>query len=447
MDSLDKKIKEALKKEIKEPYSYELAIKKALDKKKKYSLRQLVHKIIITIVSILGVLCGSIGVYAVTGGKIEGVPIMEWIGIKFSNQYIEYKEEVKEQTNTYNKTTVELVSYLASDYITMLEFDVKLSDEDKNYLRLGESLYTEQVSNTNGYHTSLVEESKKYINTIQLGFNKERVVGKELDSLLDMPSTKDSVYIDGEEIICRNYETVEKVSDNEYKIYHIFLLTDNDLKGKNNFNITLKNNIIANKGELKEGEEKPSIALLNTPDNQRRIEIEGEFSVDVSKDKILEDSKIIKLVNKKSIYKNVSQEIEEININPLQTIIRAKTIITGIDSNKKYFYNDELQNPLAIDFEVTDNEGRVLTSQSFETKKTLIYSNGKREEWAPGDIKDLVQYRNATFELKQYIVVEKSNTDKITIYPSFKVQEKGTYDEKCQELDKIEITINELKKD
>ena len=225
------------------------------------------------------------------------------------------------------------------------------------------------------------------------------------------------------------------------------MLTDDDLKGKNNYNITLKNNIIANKGELKEGEENSSIALLNTPDNQRRIEIEGEFSVDVSKDKILENSKIIKLVNKKSIYKNVSQEIEEININPLQTIIRAKTTITGIDSNKKYFYNNELQNPLAIDFKVTDNEGRVLTSQSFETKKTLIYSNGKTEEWAPGDIKDLVQYRNATFELKQYIVVEKSNTDKITIYPSFKAQEKGTYDEKCQELDKIEITINELKKD
>lgn len=415
MDLLDEKIKQVLKKEIKEPYSYELAIKRALNKTTNQShLTHLIQKIIITIVSILGVLCGTIGVYAVTGGKIEGVPIMEWLGIKFSDQYVQYKEEVHKTMITYHETTVELVSSLASDYVTILEFDVKLSNEDKNYLRLGESLYTEELSKQNSEQSSLVEESKKYINTIQLGFNKEKQ-DEETSSFLDMPQTKDNVYIDGEKIVCRNYETVEKITDNEYKIYHIFLLNDDDLKGKTSFNITLKNNIIANKGELKKGEEAKDITLLNTPYNQRVVKINGEFSVDVSKEKTLENSKIVKLENKKSTHKNVSQEIEEININPLQTIIKAKTTITGVNSNQKYFYEDQRQNPLWVEFKITDNERKILKSQSFETKKTLIYSNGKKEQWAPGDIKELVQYRNATFELNQYIIVEKSDTDKLTI--------------------------------
>lgn len=436
-------------------------------------------KSIILVIIISGVtFIGGFSVYAAVRGKIDGIPVIEWLEIKFSNKYNDYKEEISNQKITYNKTTVELMSTVTSDYVTIFEFDVKLSDKDKEYLKLGESIYTEkdkedlmnefkedakiQLINEKGKATEedisklakemyendiigheRIEEYKKYINTIELGFNKERK-GEEFDSLLDMPSTKDNIYIDGKKKWCRNYETVEKISDNEYKVYHIFLLTEDDLNGKTNFNITLKNNIIANTAKLKEGEEakNDNIHLVNTANNERRIKIDGEFSVNVSKDKILKDSKIIKCKNKKSIYKNVTQKIERININPLQTIIKTKTTIKGVDSNKRYYYNDEKQNPLCMEFRITDSNGNKLSSESFETKKTLIRSNGKKEQWEPGDIKDLSTYRNGTFELIEYIIVENCDTDKIIIYPYYEETEEYTGKTKEHKLDKIELDLN-----
>ena len=473
MDLFDKEIKKIISKDIMEPDSYEEAIKNALNKKKRYNLVHFIKKIIITILSILSLCCGSIIVYAISGGKIEGVPVMKWLGIKISDNYVDYKEDVNKEIKTYNKTSVELVSSLASDYVTILEFDVKLSDEDKEYLRLGKCVYTpkdeedikaelkrkaeielindkgsaseeeisqraEKMYEEKDYDDSRIEEYKKYVNTIELGFNKENDNGLD-----NMPSTKDLVYIDGEKIICRNYETALKISDNEYKIYHIFLLTEDDLKGKTNFNLTLKNNIIANCAQLKSGE-KPEIKnlyLINTPNNQRFIKIDGEFSVDLSKDKILKDSKIIKPIDKKSIYKNITVEVQEINENPIQTIIKTKILIKGVDSNKRYFYSDDIHNPLWIDFKITDDTGRELTSESFETKKVLIYNNGKTEEWAPGDIKDMARYKNGTFELTQYIILENSNSNKIKITPSYEILEKQTSETKYQELENIEIDL------
>lgn len=475
-----------LSKDIKIPYSYEIAIKTALNKKAKVNIMLAIRNAIIAIVSVLSLLCGSFGVYAATGGQIEGVPALEWLGIKFSSNYVDYKEEVKETTTTYNKTSVELVGTLASDYVTVLEFDVKLSEEDKEYLRLGETVYMEQdavdleenLKNIEeNYKRSLewvdemyndeeemvqqakdnykrqfetekkyakenVEETKKYINTLQLGFNK-KPMGEKMDLLMDLPHTKDSVIVDGEEIWCRNFEDVEKIADNEYKVYHVLLLTDDDLKGKISYNITLKNNIIANNAQLKHGEnpQHEGMTLSNTPNNARRIDIEGEFSVDVSKEKILADSNIIKLTDKKSSYKNVTQEIEEININPIQTIIRTKTIITGVSSNTRYDYGDEKQCPLWVEFKIKDENGKELKTQSFETKKILTKADGTVEEWYPGDIDGSSVYKDGTFELTEYIILENNNTNKITIIPSFPALDREAGEEVYTDLPDIEIDL------
>ncbi len=477
-----------LSKDIKIPYSYDVAIRTALNKKRKPNIMLLIRNVIIWIVSALSVLCGSFGVYAATGGEINGIPAFEWLGINFSSSYVDYKQEVKETTTTYNKTSVELVGTLASDYVTVLEFDVKLSEEDKQYLRLGETVYTEQddidlekslkqieedyqrslenvdemYSNTEDkdaaqqmkddrkdqyvlqkkYAEERIEEFKKYINTIQLGFNKESIDG-EIDFFENFPHSKDNIILDGEEIWCRNYENVVKVSDNEYKVYHVFLLTDDDLKGKTSYNITLKNNIIANNAQLKHGEDTQheGFSLANTPNNARRIDIEGEFSVDVSKDKILADSNIIKLTDKKASYKNVTQEIEEISINPIQTIIRTKTIITGVASNKRYDYEDEIQNPLWVEFNITDENGNELKASSFETKKILTKGDGTVEEWYHGDIDGMSKYSNGTFELTEYIIVENNNTNKMKITTSFPAPSKEGNGEKYHTLAPIEIDL------
>lgn len=107
--NFDEQIIINLSKDVKIPYSYEIAIKTALNKKRKVNPMQVVRNVIIWITTILGLLCSSFGVYAATGGTIEGIPALDWLGIKFSSNYTEYREEVYEQVKTYNETSVELV--------------------------------------------------------------------------------------------------------------------------------------------------------------------------------------------------------------------------------------------------------------------------------------------------------------------------------------------------
>ena len=95
-------------------------------------------RIITAFVSTILTLLGSATVYAALGGTIGGRPVIEWLGIKFSSQYEDYKIGVEGQEITYNETKIELVSTVCDDGYTILEFDVKLSKEDKEYLRLGE---------------------------------------------------------------------------------------------------------------------------------------------------------------------------------------------------------------------------------------------------------------------------------------------------------------------
>lgn len=40
-------------------------------------------------------MAGTFGVYALTGGKIEGIPATDWLGIKFSSKYVDYKQPVE----------------------------------------------------------------------------------------------------------------------------------------------------------------------------------------------------------------------------------------------------------------------------------------------------------------------------------------------------------------
>lgn len=147
MDILDKKIKKALSKEIEEPYTYEEIIKKALYENKKYNFKDYLKKAIIFIISIISTTVGTFGVYAVSGGKIEGIPALDWLGIKFSDHYAEYKQLVENQVVAFGDTTVEFSSTMCNEGITILEFDVKLSKEDYNNFKIGQTIYTEEFYN------------------------------------------------------------------------------------------------------------------------------------------------------------------------------------------------------------------------------------------------------------------------------------------------------------
>lgn len=48
-----------------------------------------------------------------------------------------------------------------------------------------------------------------------------------------------------------------------------------------------------------------------------------------------------------------------------------------------------------------------LGTHSYETKRTIIYENGKTEEWEQGDIGTSKNLVNARMELIEYIIIEK----------------------------------------
>ena len=146
MNNIDELLKIASHKEVIIPPKIEYRIQNTLRNKKRNTSnwRYLMKKFISVIISIIGILIGSITVYAVAGGKISGKPVFEWIGVKVTDQYEEYRVEEKQEL-AYGETKIDLVSSMCDDGITILEFVVKLSEKDREYLRLDKSIVTEEA--------------------------------------------------------------------------------------------------------------------------------------------------------------------------------------------------------------------------------------------------------------------------------------------------------------
>ena len=134
MNNIEDLIKSVCQNDIDIPIKIQNRINHTLENKRKN--KPYFRNFIAAILSILGTLVGTFCVYAATGGTIDGIPATDWLGIKFSNQYIEYKQLVENQVVAFGNTSVELTSTLCSEGITILEFDVKLSEEDYKKLKI-----------------------------------------------------------------------------------------------------------------------------------------------------------------------------------------------------------------------------------------------------------------------------------------------------------------------
>lgn len=432
MDNIENLLEKASKKDINIPPKIEYKIQYALKHKNRNNGGYNLRKLITVMASLIIVFVGGMSVYAAFGGTIAGKPVMEWIGIKFSDEYDNYKENVTEQEITYNETKVDLVSTVCDDAFTVLEFDVKLSKEDKEYLRLGESIITEEDleeakqkdedtnSNiTQGQNYKFLSGGKDTLNTVRLIF-----FGKEEEQNGKTVYTSEPTYniiIDGEKIWTKTIQTVTKISDYEYKIYQLFLLKDDELNGKESFKITLNNIVLGNIGEKKKTES--GMQIVNTMNNARYINIGGSFEVNVSKEKTLQDTKVIKPENVEINYKNMTKKVEEVSITPLQIVAKVTTKIDNVSlqslssiQNKDYIG--------MLDYKVYDNNNNELISSSFETKRMITYKDGKTEEWAPGDIGTYKDFNNATMDLTEYIIIEKKdNINGIKIMASERTDE------------------------
>ena len=241
-------------------------------------------------------LLGSVTVYAVTSGKMNEIPFIKRLGLKFSDEYENYKDNDVFQEVKNAETSVDLISTVCDDGFTILEFDVKLSKDDKEELRLGESIITdedlEDAKKLDEKYIGTINYSDKYntlmrfksvVNTIRLEFNKN--IGELKRDY--------NIIIDNEKYYVKNQQKVLKVSDYEYIVYQMYFLTDEVLQNKNTFTLTLELNEIANRGDEENYKGSAKGVIVNTTHNKKSISIDGKFNVEVSKEKALENTKKI----------------------------------------------------------------------------------------------------------------------------------------------------------
>lgn len=378
------------------------------------------NRIITIILSIIMALLGSVTVYAVTSGKMNEIPFIKRLGLKFSDEYENYKDNDVFQEVKNAETSVDLISTVCDDGFTILEFDVKLSKDDKEELRLGESIITdedlEDAKKLDEKYIGTINYSDKYntlmrfksvVNTIRLEFNKN--IGELKRDY--------NIIIDNEKYYVKNQQKVLKVSDYEYIVYQMYFLTDEVLQNKNTFTLTLELNEIANRGDEENYKGSAKGVIVNTTHNKKSISIDGKFNVEVSKEKALENTKKIEPDNTIARYKNMSKNITEIKVTPLQIIVKLETKIENVSSSSLAGENDK-DYIGRIDYNVSDDKGNELLKYSFESKRTITYSNGKVEEWRPGDIKTNKTFSGATMSLVEYIIIEKADDVKqINITP------------------------------
>lgn len=481
MNNIDNIIRSISENNIEIPVKIQNRINYTLKNKNKRKETHYFRNFITAMISIFSTIIGTFAVYAATGGTIDGIPATDWLGIKFSNKYIEYKQPVEDQIIAFENTSVELTSTLCNEGITILEFDIKLSEEDYKKLKIGESVITDeylklQEENKTKIKDDVIRELKNeiYNKEMQKGnYNikyedivvpEEDINTKYKEELTKIEETIEerkntffrpalalnveqkggtynydvfnpdidwyaTIYIDDIPYYVTNMQKIEKINDFEYKVYTMYAITDNILKEKENFKITLKNNKLVNNvawnnladswtGHCQWFARYDDSEYMKTPPITI-IDLPGKFEVNVSKNNVLKDSIVIENPDIKSEFRNITQKVEKVVASPIQTIVKINHSSTQQSSNAfaNRYDNPNIEHlPLTRKYKVYDANGNELSCFSMTNKNTLIYSDGTREDYDPHDIPNK-KYSNATWENINYLLIENTNTDYIKIVP------------------------------
>ena len=365
-------------------------------------------------------------VYALTNVKISGRPVIDWFKVNFSDEYENYREEVQgEIIQAPSESSVELVSTVCDEGYTILEFDVKLSKEDKKFLKIGEPILTDEyIKDANEY----IKASDKYINdnkdlyefaidgkaealkeslkehtgkvisdSIQFSYNFKSDINVS-EPYVDRLTNRFAI-IDGEYYYIQlSPQSVKQISEYEYKVYQMYFLTDKELGDKTKFTLTMKDWVITTE-------------VRQPGDLDTYLKIDGEFNIDLSKEKAVQNSKNIEINCGEVVYddKGLTQKIESIVVTPLQIIVKVHSTYENVG------YSD-LTNATSEDhigikqYKVLSEGGEEINSYSSEAKRIITYEDGKEEEWGAGQIEPTrFSFTNATLETMDYILIEKRN--------------------------------------
>ena len=342
-----------------------------------------IRKVVMAIISALVMLMGSGVAYAALGGTINGIPALEWLGIKFSNNYVEYKEPVENQVIENEDVKIALQSTVCDDGFVILQFKVNVSED-----RLS-SYETEDA------------ESEEGLTFSYLSFN-DPVLNNGDYKYTELNGANYNLIIDGEKLWVRGEaaQSVEEISKGEYLVYQMWFLDEYALDSKEEFEITL-NDVSVGIGE-------------------ECIAVDGGFNIELSKEKALNNTTTI--IPKDDItlkYKKMEKSIEKISITPLQNIIKIKTVYKDISMEDLTYVLDE-DYVGSVNYIAFDQNDNLISSFVTETEARIIYSDGIVEECEPGKFDfERNEFKEATYEIVEMVAVEQNeeiNEIKLELY-------------------------------
>lgn len=419
MDNIEKLLQNAYKQDFNISDKVEYRINYTLNNLgKKNNYFYYFKKISTAIISLFIIMLGSLSVYAAFGGTINGENIFKWLGINFSNEiYQKYKENINE-TIIKDETNVTLESSLCDEGLIILEFHVTLSKNDKEYLNIGEKVIPDDYIENDAYipgitgtsidghimtnkelRQSIAEYNKdNVIDKIWLSINNDIETSENGSIYINSPHSNMNIILNGNKIFARHNtdQIVNKISDYEYKVYQIYFLNDEKLNNQDEFEITMKDLALGTN-------------YSKVTEDLKNILIPGEFKVKLTKNKIKDDTYIIYPNIDYISYNNSTQLIEKIMVTPMQTLIKITAEIKNANSNNIENYISPLS------YDVFDKNGNKISSQRIETKKELVYSNGKVEEWPVDDIYNGKYFSNATIKLEEYILLQNNDQNDLEV--------------------------------
>lgn len=445
MNEVELAIEKAISNDIEIPDIVNIKINRALKNKRKhkYDFGYYLSKTLSGMVAMIIISMTGIAAYGLNGGTIGGRPVFDVFGIKYSDRYSEYKEEVENQAVTYNETTIKLVSVLSTECLTTLEFDITFSDEDKEYLRLGKPLLSED--NYKDFDEMFEIKSSNYTketlerieNEARTHVNGPRIIFGDKDQGDLSISNYVFMNINGKEVTPKCLQSCEEITENEYKVYVVCILTDDMIGENEDYDIKLSVKGIENGAKFEGFDVGKELILTNIPSNRKVKEIEGEFAFTRSQKNINMQTSVLQGEYGKSKFHNITHTVTKVSVTPIYTIIKVNKEVADFtsrweDDNIEWF-------PLTKKYKITDSDGRELASNYFETKVVATYKNGKTEEWAPGDIPFDKKFNKTTKNSDIYIIVENTSADKIYITPIEKCEENRKSVD--IEMDTIEIDL------
>lgn len=343
-DELKARIKVSMEKELKQK-----------NKKQRTAIFAKINKTIAAITATTtALLCGGIAFATIVGSSHN------YDGIVFSDEYEEYEKVLENPPYLEsNGNIITLQSTVADSGFIILKFNVKLNEK----------------------HSKIAEEKG---GLYYVSFNDaQRELGEPM-----LGGSNRNIIIDGEKYwTSAPRQTVKDIIKyKEYEVYQLWFLAT-ELENKTTFKFTLNDVAIVANGQT--------------------IDFDGNFELELSKEKTSQNTKIIQGTDESISYKKLKKSIKEVKVTPLQNIVEISDIQENVSiKNLCYVYD-----PYYIgdtEYIVTDQDGNAIANFQARKKCKITYEDGITEEGNYDLMYSNQNFKNATIENTEYLAIEKS---------------------------------------